>query len=133
MKLPLILLAAVGCGSAATKTPTSNVKPRSVEACEKLLKHSLDTEQALATITLSDHKYQTRKIERQYAEAYEKMRKDPEFLPLCRAITDAEYNCMMNAKDPYSIDGCKTSVAKAKPSAPEPSDVIPITDDAEAH
>ena len=102
MKLALMfVLAVAGCAKASSSGP----KTRSVEACERLLKHSLDTEKGVATITLDDHKYQTRKVERQYTNAYEKIRKDPEFLPLCRAITEAEYACMMRATDPYTIEG----------------------------
>jgi len=118
----LLLLTLVACAHSSNQSG----EHRSRERCEKLLKHSLDVEKDMASIALDDHKYQQRKLERQTAEAYEEIKKDPEFLPRCRAITNAEYDCMMRAKDPYAIEACKSQPVAKQNS--EPSDVVAMPD-----
>lgn len=123
--LAVICFATLGCAGSAH--PRQHARSRQV--CERLLEHSYELEYSLATLALSDHGYQRRKIEASLAQRKQSTLASPTFLSSCNELTDREFACMSNAQDWFTYEACYQSSPQQalRRATPEPAENSPST------
>lgn len=92
----------IGCASSAHPRHGS----RSQQVCERELTHSFELQYIAATLALSDHGYQRRKIESVLATQKQQVLRSPTFLSSCNQLSDREFACLRDAQDWFTYQAC---------------------------